>query len=247
MLDAEQFGQPSPHVSARGRTAVHRGAIISATGHDCQPAVIALQSIQFYNSRKMNAPTLDPTVAAAPSSAPQPGRRASGRRPQNPRRTLEDEQASQMFLAFTRLLRGPRHPGMLPRHVQDLLRSGFLAPRHMSAFAVVALDGPMTVSELAQREGLALSTASLLVTQLGEAGLVERNEDAADRRRTVVSVAPRHRRESEAVLESKLAPLRRALARMGPERAAALLEGLQILVEESIGAEGPSHAREDAS
>jgi hypothetical protein len=30
---------------------------------------------------------------------------------------------------------------------------------------------------------------------------------------------------------------------MGPERAAALLEGLQILVEESTGEEGPSHAR----
>ena len=55
-----------------------------------------------------------------------------------------------------------------------------------------------------------------------------------------MSVAPRHRRESEAVLESKLAPLRRALARMGPERAAAMLEGLQILVEEVTGAEVPA-------
>jgi DNA-binding MarR family transcriptional regulator len=109
----------------------------------------------------------------------------------------------------------------------------------MSAFAVVALDGPLTVTELASREGLALSTASLLVTQLGEAGLVERHEDTTDRRRTVVSVAPRHRRESEAVLESKLAPLRRALVRMGPERAAAMLEGLSVLVEEVTGSVGP--------
>jgi DNA-binding MarR family transcriptional regulator len=107
----------------------------------------------------------------------------------------------------------------------------------MSAFAVVALDGPMTVSELASREGLALSTASLLVTQLGEAGLVERHEDTTDRRRTVVSVAPRHRGESQAVLESKLAPMRRAIARMGPGRAEAMLEGLRILVDEVTGPE----------
>ena len=137
-----------------------------------------------------------------------------------------------MLLAFTRLLRGPRHGGAMPKHVETLLQSGFLAPRHLGAFAVVALDGPLTVSELAQREGLALSTASLLVTQLAEAGLVERHEDAADRRRTVVSVAPEHRQESEAVLESKLAPLRRALVRMGPRRARALLEGLDILADE---------------
>ncbi|MGO9457825.1 MAG: MarR family winged helix-turn-helix transcriptional regulator [Acidimicrobiales bacterium] len=191
----------------------------------------------------MTAPTLGPSVNAPPLADPPRGRRTAGRGAQNPRGTVEDEQASQMFLAFTRLLRGPRHTGMMPRHVQALLQSGYLAPRHMSAFAVVALDGPLTVSELAQREGLALSTASLLVTQLGEAGLVERHEDAADRRRTVVSVAPRHRRESEAVLESKLAPLRRALARMGPERAAAMLEGLQILVEETTGAEVQARAR----
>jgi hypothetical protein len=34
------------------------------------------------------------------------------------------------------------------------------------------------------------------------------------------------------VLDSKLAPLRRALLRMGPRRSRALLEGLDILVEE---------------
>ena len=90
----------------------------------------------------------------------------------------------------------------------------------------------MSVSALASREGLALSTASLLVTQLSQAGLVERREDAHDRRRTVVSVAPAYRRDSEAALESKLAPLRRALERMGSRRATALLQGLAILVEE---------------
>ena len=45
-------------------------------------------------------------------------------------------------------------------------------------------------------------------------------------------MAPEHRLESQQVLDSKLAPLRRALLRMGPRRSRALLEGLDILVEE---------------
>jgi DNA-binding MarR family transcriptional regulator len=148
-------------------------------------------------------------------------------------RSPEDEQASQMLLTFTRLLRGPRRKDSgMPKHVEALLKKGFLAPRHLGAFAVITLEGPLTVSELARQEGLALSTASLLVTQLAEAGLVERRADVSDRRRTVVSVAPEHLQESRAVLESKLAPLRRALTRMGPRRTRALLEGLNILVEE---------------
>jgi DNA-binding MarR family transcriptional regulator len=217
----------------------HRASIFPSTVALSPPPVIALQSIQFYDAGEMAPAPPGPTTDAPPDTTTPATRRDADRRAARPRRSAEDEQASQLFFALTRLMRNPRHPGMLPRHVQALLQSGFLAPRHMSAFAVVALDGPLTVSELAHREGLALSTASLLVTQLGEAGLVERHEDSADRRRTVVSVAPRHRKESEAVLESKLAPMRRALARMGPARAEAMLEGIVLLAEEMAGCTGP--------
>ncbi|MHB8219039.1 MAG: MarR family winged helix-turn-helix transcriptional regulator [Acidimicrobiales bacterium] len=175
-------------------------------------------------------PEPSPTGRSATSSTSkeEPRQRVRDRK----RRTALDEQASDLLLAFARLVRGSRHDGGIPEHIGALLHSGELAPRHVGVFAVIALDGPMSVSALARREGVALSTASLLVTQLAEAGLVERHEDPEDRRRTVVSVAPEHRRESEEVLESKLAPLRRGLARMGPEAAAALLEGLGILAEE---------------
>jgi DNA-binding MarR family transcriptional regulator len=121
-----------------------------------------------------------------------------------------------------------------------------LAPRHLAAFAVVALAGPLTVSDLAARAGLALSTASLLVTQLADAGLVERREDEGDRRRTVVSVAPAYRAESEAVLEEKLAPLREAVLRMGPVRAKATLEGLAILAEVVSPRDGHRHSTPEA-
>lgn len=169
-------------------------------------------------------------------------------------RPIGDDQATELLLAFGRLLRGNRQGDGMPSHLKAQFVKGLLAPRHVGALAVVALYGPLTVSELASREGLALSTASLLVTQLSQAGLVERSEDAHDRRRTVVTVAPAFRRESEAAIESKLAPLRRALARMGVRRATALLEGVGILVEEITGNGGPastggerSHGREECS
>ena len=143
-----------------------------------------------------------------------------------------DEQAGRLLLAFARLSRGTRQVAELPKRLATLVGSGQLAPRHLSAFTVIALEGPMTVSELATHEGLAVSTASLLATQLADAGLVERREDARDRRRTVVSVAPAHRQESRQLLESKLAPMQRALARLGEARARALLEGLELVAEE---------------
>ena len=144
-------------------------------------------------------------------------------------------EATRLLLAFTRLARGRRREGSgyaLPARVQELVEKGVLAHRHLGALAIVAIEGPLSVSDLARREGLALTTASLLVSQLADAGLVERREDTADRRRTVVSIAPEHRRESAVILEGHLAPLRRAVDRMGPERAAALLEALEIVGEE---------------
>lgn len=200
----------------------------------------------------MTSPSLPRTGSGAPPDGRRDLRGAGVTRGRPP---ACDDQATALLLALGRLLRGQRHGEGVPRRLKDQLAGGPLAPRHIGALAVVALYGPLTVSELARREGLALSTASLLVTQLSQAGLVERSEDADDRRRTVVSVAPAYRRESQAALESKLAPIRRALSRMGTRRATAMLEGLAVLVEEFTGSgETPpgedgvvSHGREEVS
>ncbi|HLN15358.1 MAG TPA: MarR family transcriptional regulator [Acidimicrobiales bacterium] len=155
------------------------------------------------------------------------------------RRPVEDAEAARLLLAFARMGKGARRQGVLPSHIEHLVQSGELAKRHLTAFAIIAVDGPLAVSDLARREGLAVSTASLLVTQLAEAGLVERHEDETDRRRTVVSVAPAHRAESEEVLATALAPLRRALDRIGPERVAVLLQSLEVVAEEMAREDEP--------
>ncbi|MGP8058317.1 MAG: MarR family winged helix-turn-helix transcriptional regulator [Acidimicrobiales bacterium] len=147
-------------------------------------------------------------------------------------RSVPDELARELLFSFARMARGPKRAGAMPKHIEELVGSGVLAPRHLGAFAVISMEGPISISELAAREGFALSTTSLLVTQLAEVGLVERYEDDQDRRRTLVSIAPRYRRVSEEVLAAKLAPLRRAVARMGAQRARALVEGLEMVAEE---------------
>src|ERR1700733_2469438 len=142
------------------------------------------------------------------------------------------EDAFELLLAFLRLSRNAKHSEGLSERLRSLLIEGSLAPRHMTTFAIVAMHGPLSVSELARREGCATTTASLLATQLADAGLVERREDSLDRRKTVITVSPSFRKDSENVLRARLAPLRRALVRMGPDRARAMLEGLAVLAEE---------------
>lgn len=125
--------------------------------------------------------------------------------------------------------------------VEALKANERLAPRHLLAFAVVALLGETTVSELAAHEGIAVSTASLLATQLVDAGVVERREDPADRRRTVLTVREGLRGESEALLEARLAPLRRVYARFAPEQMALMAEIFHALTDEVVQSTTGAH------
>jgi DNA-binding MarR family transcriptional regulator len=68
-----------------------------------------------------------------------------------------------------------------------------LAPRHLSLLAYLVFDGPLGVKELAARLEVAPATVSLMVADLSRQGVLERREDEADRRRTIVSIAVEHR------------------------------------------------------
>ncbi len=79
---------------------------------------------------------------------------------------------------------------------------------------------------------MALTTTSLVVTQLADAGLLERREDAADHRRTLVSVRQSRSDEVLQVVNTHLQPLQRTLDRLGRQQGEVLLEGLNVLVQE---------------
>src|SRR3954452_6847616 len=90
----------------------------------------------------------------------------------------------------TLLLLMPRLVGRAKRlPVPESLRSLDLAPRHLSLLAYLLFDGPLSVNELAARLEVAPTTVSLMVGDLSRKGVVERREDEADRRRTLVSIA----------------------------------------------------------
>lgn len=68
------------------------------------------------------------------------------------------------------------------------LRSLELTPRHLSLLSMLLLDGPLTVSELAERLNVAPTTVSLLVSELSSKEVLHRRPDDEDRRRRIVDL-----------------------------------------------------------
>ncbi len=99
----------------------------------------------------------------------------------------------------------------------------------------LALTGPLTIDEAAAHLRRAQSVVSEIVTHLEHQGLLERETDPADRRRTMIwltaagHAALRRHRE---VLSDDL--LTAALSQPDPAQTAALLGGLRALVQSAL-------------
>jgi DNA-binding MarR family transcriptional regulator len=130
-------------------------------------------------------------------------------------------------------VRGLKHSSPPPRPLREAVERGSLGPRHLPALLAVARSEPLSVSELATRLGLELSSTSAIVGQLSRAGLLERAEDDADRRRTIVSLTADYRQVVAAWAEQALSPLRNTLERLTPAAREGFLEGWRILHEEA--------------
>jgi DNA-binding MarR family transcriptional regulator len=96
----------------------------------------------------------------------------------------------------------------------------------------LALAGPLTVGEAAAHMSRAQSVISEIVTHLERQGLLEREDDPADRRRTLIWLtAQGHealRRDREVLSVDMLAS---AMARLPPDQADELMAGLRTLVD----------------
>ena len=144
-----------------------------------------------------------------------------------------DEALREVLKLLPQIVGGVKRVGGPPPQVlRDVFVSASLGPRHIPALAVIALDGPLSVSALAAKLEIPLTSASLMVGELSRTGLVERREDEADRRRTIVSVAPQYREPIEGWLAERSLPVRRALAALAPGDRAAFIEGLRALEAE---------------
>ena len=105
-----------------------------------------------------------------------------------------------------------------------------LSPSMTAALATIERHGPLTPSELAERERVQRPTVTRVLARLEEAGLVVRAADPQDRRCSLVSISDDGRALLDAMRERKDAFLARRIDALEPadrealDRAAAILE-----------------------
>ncbi len=95
--------------------------------------------------------------------------------------------AESLALGFVTLI--PQMMGVLRRH----LRAGpqlELRPGQFRMMLLLQMFGPASLSDVADRLGLTLPSASKLAEELGKIGFIARRTDLADRRRIVLSLTP---------------------------------------------------------
>ena len=148
-------------------------------------------------------------------------------------RTTVEEDVAEFASLLSTTLRDLKSAGPPPAGIRDALERPPLGKRHMPALLAVAAAGPISVSDLARRLGLLLSSTSTIVGQLSRAGLLERTEDQEDRRRTIVRLHGDYRVAMEAWLEMATEPVRNALEQLSPQARAHFMEGLRILQREA--------------
>lgn len=144
-----------------------------------------------------------------------------------------DQDVAELTLLLGETLHALKQASPPPDELREALENASLAPRHVPALLTVALAESLSVSELAKRMGLGLSTTSTIVGELSRAGLVERAEDEEDRRRTIVRLHHDYRGQTTAWARETLAPLRHTLQRLSPQAREHFLEGLRVLHQEA--------------
>ena len=120
-------------------------------------------------------------------------------------------------------------------HRRDRPRSQ-LPNASLAVLEHLALAGPLTVGEAAVHLHRAQSVVSEIVSHLERQGMLERESDPDDRRRTLIWLtadgqAALHR-QHEVLSTDRLAG---ALRKMPPEQACALLAALRVLVQSAEG------------
>ena len=106
---------------------------------------------------------------------------------------------------------------------------GELSPTLTAALATTELCGPLTPSELAQRERIQRPTATRTVARLEQLGLVSRTADPSDGRAYLVAATPEGRALLRRLRTRKNAYLAKRLRDLEPDQVATLERAAEIL------------------
>ncbi len=124
----------------------------------------------------------------------------------------------------------------MTRSHHDLMRYLKTADLSMAQFGTLMRlfrDDHCGVSEIANQMSVSNAAASQLVDKLVHQGLVQRTEDAEDRRAKRLNLTAKGRRLLERSLEARLTWTHDLVAHLSPERQAAVVTALRNLIEAS--------------
>jgi len=104
-----------------------------------------------------------------------------------------------------------------------------LGPSQTAALATIERHGPLSPSELAQRERIKRPTATRILGHLESAGLVERVRDPDDGRASILSVTGEGRSLLRRMRARKTAYLAHQISALEPDEVAALERAADVL------------------
>ena len=107
--------------------------------------------------------------------------------------------------------------------------SAGLSPSQGAMLATIERHGPLTPSELAQRERVQRPTVTRMLARLEEDGIVQRAADPTDGRSFLVSLTPHGLELLHEVRSRKDAYLARRLSKLDDEERAALARAADVL------------------
>ena len=118
---------------------------------------------------------------------------------------------------------------ILSRALRQTVAGAGLTPTELSVLATVTRTGPMRISELADAERINPTMLSRITARLGEAGLIRRETDAADRRSARLEPTTAGRALQRRIRAERRASLREHLADLSEAEVEAILRALPAL------------------
>jgi DNA-binding MarR family transcriptional regulator len=128
------------------------------------------------------------------------------------------ELATRLQVVVSRLMRSIRQHG-----------AAGLTPSQMSALVSIRVHGPLRLSQLATLEAVGAPAATRVVASLEDLGLVERHEDEADRRASLVALTETGSAVLSALGEERTAGLSLRLAQLSAREHTLLVAALPVL------------------
>jgi len=104
-----------------------------------------------------------------------------------------------------------------------------ISPPRLSALAVLAFGGPMSLAELAAAEEVKAPTMSRIVEALVKDGLATREADPANRRKVRIAATEEGKRRLDGGRERRVRALRDRLRRLADSEQRALARGIEVL------------------